>query len=230
MYGYAFWVWILIDLGLFMFILCRPDSVNFRWQHCLTALLLISTSGRWLNPNRLAWFNAPLANTYHFVAIGTSGTRYNLTPDFFAPYDYIFTMNWFDYLSRKKQLTGPYATTMEKRYATMTGRQLAESQARRGTKMEDLSRTSELTVLLQHYIRNWNTKRHNHSKLQFLKPPALLNTTLPEVIIPLDDRIDSVEIVRFQTVLLETTVTREQAEVCITVRIPQPVSNFEKPQ
>ena len=222
LYGYAFWMWILIDLSVFLLVLKRPVCLqSFKWQHFLIALVLIGVSSRWLNPNRLAWFNAPLCNTYHFVAVGDSGARYALTPQFFAPYDYVFTMNWFEYVSTQRQVTGPYGTTMNGRFSAMSGSQLANTQIERGNKAADPILTAELTRFLQEYLRNWNTRRSNSASMfQQLKPPVLLNTTLKPVKIPLQERIESVEIVRVRTVLLDATVDREQVEVCLTVAVP----------
>lgn len=221
LFGYAFWMWALIDLSVFLFVKFCPHRLNsFRWQHVLISMLLISTSWRWLSPNQLAWFHAPLCNNYRFVAVGSSGTRYVLPPQFFAPYDYIFTMNSFDYAATQRTISGPYATTVNTDIVVMPGLQLAEIDARSPAKPADPVSTAELTRFLKNYLQHWNTNRSNASAFGIIEPPSLLNATLEDVVIPAHEQIKLVEVIRVRSVLLPDTVVKMDVEVCLTVAIP----------
>ncbi len=220
LYGYAFWLWILIDASALVFVFFRREVVcELKWQHAVLAALLIATSSRWLNPNRLAWFNAPLANSYQFVAVTDKQKRYELPPEFFAPYDYIFTMKWFEYASEQRQVTGPYATTMDRRYALMTGDALRRTQEQRGQKQRDEIRVEELSRFLKRYMKNWNTKRNNSSALQYLKPPTLLNSTCKTANIPVDETVLAIEIQRIRTVFNQGSIERKNMNMCLRVDV-----------
>ena len=222
LYGYAFWLWICIDLSLFVFLLRRRQVFDaFRWQHLFLALLLVATSGRWLSPNRLAWFNSRLANTYQFVAVTSEDRRVELPSKFFAPYDYQFTMNWFEYLSTKSQVTGPYATTMDSRVATLTGEQILEKQEMRGRKERDMERTAELTKFLSTFAGNWNRRRTSAGMFGSFQPPALLNTTHAPARILSTERIAAIEVVRIRSVMLSDRIDVNPTETCLRVSVPQ---------
>jgi hypothetical protein len=221
MYGYAFWMWAMIDLCVFLFVLRRPAEFTFRWQYCLIALILVGTSGRWLKPNKLAWFNTPLSNVFRVVAISDSGATYDLSPRFFAPYDYIFTMQMFGFASAHQQLTGPYGATSDVRLTGRSGPELAAAQFKKAGTRPNTNRANELKTLIAACVRNRDTARRQATVFAWLRTPPLLNTTLSECPIPDGERIRFVRLIRIRSFLTADTVVREEVEECLMIEIPR---------
>lgn len=67
-------------------------------------MVLIGGSSVWFKPVNLAWYDTNLAYTTRFEATGQSGVRYKLSPDYFAPYQYPFTLGNFSYLVDRPHL------------------------------------------------------------------------------------------------------------------------------
>lgn len=216
MFGYSFWAWILIDGTLFVFVFNRPNDFKFGWSECIVAFLLVGSSGLWLNPNRLAWFNAPLANSYRVFATTSEGESFEIAPAEFAPYDYLFTMQFFSAISSQHQLVGPYGATSVSQRALMDGAVLAVAQAKTGERKPDLVLRGQLTSLLSRYVIEWNSGRDNHSTLSFLATPALLNSTVPKTR-PAGSKIVAVRIVRVRSYLTDETAVRETVEECLEI-------------
>lgn len=220
LYGYIFWVWILIDVAVFWFILKQPEHFRFDWKTCVLAFVLVGTSRFWLNPNRLAWFNSPLANTYQIEATTSDGETIVVNPSSFAPYDYIFTMQMFAPISSQPQLTAPYGATSVAKNATAMGSELAAYESRK-TQVVDPVLRGQLSKLIRRYAESWNAGRDGQSALAFLHTPALLNTTLQKTKMA-GKGIVAVKVVRVRSFLATDTVVRERVEECLVIDLNEP--------
>ena len=216
MYGYSFWLWILIDLSAFFFVLKQPDDFRFGWGNCVIAFLLIGSSFAWLNPNRLAWFNAPLANSYRVICTTVDGDTFEIAPWEFAPYDYIFTMQLFSRISAKQQLVGPYGATSISKIALLTGEKAAALQAKAPAHKPESVLQQQLGALIRQYVQAWNAGRDNRTMFAFLSTPSLLNTTLPKGRLT-DKQIVVARVVRIQSYLADETVVKETVEECLKI-------------
>lgn len=220
LYGYFFWLWVLVDASLLIFVFRRPDVMqNFRWQHAVLAALLVASSSRWLSPNRLAWFNAPLSNSWRLVAETDSGRRIELQPEFFAPYDNIFVMGAFEYLSTANVVSGPYATTMDPATATTSGPDLVERQRLKGHKDPSGPAVELLAEFLKRSAINFNRGLPRDSWLTRIAPPPMLKSTRPQQKIEDGERITRIQIHRVIHVLTPGTIEREDVPPCLVVEV-----------
>ena len=116
--GIFFWKWLLLDMVLFVIVWKHSRPLKFFSRpHFLMAAVLILFSALWLQPTDLSWFNSRITYTYRFVATGESGEQYSLSPQFFAPYDYQFTVGLFQYLTDHPLLPVAWGATDVRRVA-----------------------------------------------------------------------------------------------------------------
>jgi hypothetical protein len=108
--GIFFWQWIIVEAGLIVLLSrlwpAEGEPVNdiFTGQYFILSVILIGGSSIWFKPVNLAWYDTNMSYTTRFEATGESGTRYSLSPDFFAPYQYPFTLSDFSYLVDRPHL------------------------------------------------------------------------------------------------------------------------------
>ena len=115
LYGYLFWTWISLNAALLV-LLVRDRKTRkvdiYQPRHFVASVILIGFASYWCNPSGLAWLDTRLSYTYRFEAIGESGKRYTLTPEFFGPYAAVMTMGNFPYLVPDLGLlVGPYGVS-----------------------------------------------------------------------------------------------------------------------
>ena len=99
--GIFFWTWILADAALILVLVRRGGvfaSALFNRRAFAVSVILIISSGYWLDPTVLRWYDSPVTYKFTFEGIGPSGNTYELTPDFFSPNDYPFRLSGFSYL------------------------------------------------------------------------------------------------------------------------------------
>lgn len=118
--GIFFWQWILIELAIVILI---RSLIKNHWNsdsqpipfinrnHFILSIFLIGTSIIWVNPVRLAWYDTPISYTFRLEATGESGQKYVLPPRFFTPYDYVFTLGKFEYLTPDPRLSIIWGST-----------------------------------------------------------------------------------------------------------------------
>ena len=105
--GIAFWMWIVLEAGLLVLFLKRGGHqafLLFSRPYFVLSFALILGSAFWFRPTALVWYETRATYTYRFEAIGTSGERYALPPEFFEPYDHRFALSSFRFLSREPRL------------------------------------------------------------------------------------------------------------------------------
>lgn len=226
-YGFSFWSWMLVDLAVFLFILQQRDSFRFGLKECALGILLIGGSRFWLDPNRLAWFNARLTNTFHVVATLEDGSKLQVPPQALAPYDYIFTMQMFSGISNKQLLVGPYGATTSRSTAQSLGSKLKQIQRRTPNSQFTPRLTEQLRRLLHAYGTQWNAGRTNQSVFSTVSPPPVLNTTLAWEELT-EHRIQSLYLERRVHVLTEHSVVTEVAQECLRIELGS--ENLEEPE
>ena len=109
--GIFFWQWILIELALFAVLWYRPREQWFSVTAFFMSIVIIGGSPYWFKPNQLAWLDTAGTYTYRFSAELSDGRTVDLPPDFFAPYDYQFSLGGFQQLVQAPRLPISWGAT-----------------------------------------------------------------------------------------------------------------------
>ncbi len=182
--GICFWKWMALDAILFL-LFFRKGQVNhnsiFTPAHFRISLVLILSSNLWLNPIALAWYDAPITYTYRFVAIGESGQSYTLSPRFFAPYDYQFTIGGFHYLSSQPTLNITSGATRDRNLIptliqAKSLNQIEAIEAQKGKSRFYSKKANQFDNFIQEFVGHGNERRYQGTRFTFLQPPPLLWT------------------------------------------------------
>lgn len=116
-YGFFFWTWIALDVALLVYLyrhVDRQDNDVYGWLPFLVSLPLIGLGHLWSRAPHLGWYDTPLSYTYRIEAITDDGERLRVHPRALAPYEDVFTMGSFGYLTTTHAvLTGPYGVTAD---------------------------------------------------------------------------------------------------------------------
>lgn len=217
LYGFFFWTWILLDAALLGLLLAQPDvlrETGLGLAGLLLSMLLIATAIYWVKPPWLAWFDTGLTYTYRFEAIGESGQRYTLRPGYFAPYDDVFTMTSFRYLSDDhRMLTGAYGVTKSAEIADAIAAARSaeeifalEESAGRATYSEE--KAQRLVRFVSRYLANRNAREERPASGAALKPPMLFISHREGVVDTGSDRVKEI-IVREVTTWFDGKRPRE---------------------
>jgi hypothetical protein len=178
--GFLFWTWMLLDLALLL--LLFNDYRNKNWPiyskpYLLLSFILIGFGAFWAKPPALAWFDTRLTYTYKIDAITEQGSRYTLAPDFFAPYDDIFTMASFSYLvSEHHVLVGPYGVTQDAKIAAALASPVSAAEI---FKLENEMKKDKYNPVraeafydfILRFVANYNSKTSMGFALNWLSPP-----------------------------------------------------------
>lgn len=180
LYGFLFWPWMALDLALFWFLLRhvdRQDNDIYGILPFLVSLPLIGFGDLWAKPPKLGWYDTPLTYTYRIDVLTADGERERLHPRAFAPYEDVFTMASFGYLSGDHPvLVGAYGVTMDG--SVREGLDAArsaqdvfalEQETDRVTYRE--SRTRRFEHFLRTYIDNYNKASEHDWPWYWFHPP-----------------------------------------------------------
>ena len=116
MSGIFFWKWVLLDAAVLILFLKDKQIQSlpiFSRGYFVLSILLIAGCQLWFKPVNLAWYDARASYSARFKAIGKSGKEYFLSPHFFAPYDYQFTINGFNSYCRIPNLKITWGATFD---------------------------------------------------------------------------------------------------------------------
>lgn len=121
-FGYFFWKWMLVHLGLLILLRHWEDEGSrqsrlFHWKGFVLAIPIIGAASITFQSAGLAWYDTPLTHSYRYEALGESGKRYAVPTRLLAPYHEEFTMAYFDYLYTNKSLVSPYGATIDREVA-----------------------------------------------------------------------------------------------------------------
>ena len=121
MSGIFFWKWVLLD-ALILTLFLRNKRFRalpiFTRGHFVLSIILIGGCPLWFKPVNLSWYDSGLSYADRTHVIGVSGKEYTLSPHFFAPYDYKFTVGGFNFFSREPRLSITWGSTRDPVVAT----------------------------------------------------------------------------------------------------------------
>lgn len=181
--GICFWKWMLLNAAL-LFLFCRKDFAPipiFTRGHFLLSIILIGTAGLWTAPVNLSWLDSRVAYTYRFEAVSPDGRTWTLSPRFFAPYDYQFTLGDFGYLAGQPQLGIVWGAIMDPSLARALERVTAPEQVRaletkRGRVALDPSRAAVFDHFIRRFAGNWNQRGSKGGWWRLVRAPRQLWT------------------------------------------------------
>ncbi len=106
--GMLFWKWIAVELALLWFLLSKRRIRTlhiFTPAHFLTSVVLILGCKVWVTAQDLSWYDTPLTYTVRLTGVGASGQGYALPTRYTAPYNDMFFLAPFHYLTPHPQIT-----------------------------------------------------------------------------------------------------------------------------
>ncbi len=169
--GIFFWQWIMLEIGL-SWLLTRTwfikNYVFFNTPLFLLSIVLILTASFWAKPVPLAWYDANAAYTYKFEAITGNQHKHELSPRFFSPYTYQFSLGKFGYLVNRPLLGIVWGSTQNK--AVINGlkqvsnlSELSALERKIGTVKYNAKKAARFDQFIQQYISNLN--QHKRPRL-----------------------------------------------------------------
>lgn len=203
LYGFFFWTWIGLDLALLALLIATiPPRAGpvYGADRFVLSILLIGFGAFWARPPELGWYDTPLSYTYRLTARTSSGDEVRLHPRFFAPYEDIFTMGSFAYLSKEPRLPiGPYGVTYDTAARDLLNAARNEEDVFRVEKRTGLSRYDpDRAAAFHEFIRRFVANRNRrparlstvyaaHAPLQFWsftgEIPDLQNERVREIVV-----------------------------------------------
>ncbi len=182
LYGFFFWTWMLLDLALMVLLLRTGDPARElalgRPATLLLSFVLIATAFQWARPPWLGWFDTTLTYTYRVEALDEAGSRHLLRPEFFTPYEDVFTMTPFAYTATgHRVLTSSYGVTKDVAVArALAGAETAQAvlavEEALGEPRHDAARTARLRDFLRRYVASRNAHGGRPFALSAITPPA----------------------------------------------------------
>lgn len=182
--GICFWHWVVLESIFFLlFFWQKKEAIYsiFSWRYFVISWFLILGFSIGFQPVTLAWIDAPIAYTYRFEAIGSSGQAYNLSPNFFAPYDYQFILGDFSFLSDQPILrTFGSAIFQDNLFDDLKEVQslgdIEDLEMIKGSVAFNSEKVNQFQLFCQHFISNWNRRHLTTIEVDILKSPPLLWT------------------------------------------------------
>ena len=179
--GICFWMWVALEAGL-LFLFLRKDGIAssriFSKSHLLISLILIGGGNVWCRIIKLSWHDSPVSYTYRFVASMEGGGTVQLTPNFFAPYDYQFTLSSFGYLTSNRRLPIVWGATGSEISRLLTeansSDQIIEYEKSHGIIKYDAIKAKQLDIFMNQYIGHWNARHSKDSWYTGIQAPRQL--------------------------------------------------------
>jgi len=203
--GIFFWKWLVLDIVLLLVLWKQRDGQPiFTRPYFLASVGLILTSPLWLQPTDLSWFNSRITYTYRMVATVESGEEFSLSPQFFAPYDYQFTIGLLQYLSEHPLLPVAWGATDLREVADAVvdpddPLALAGLEAELGRDFYDPDRAEVFDGFVRDFVSEVNRRETKTDWVSWFAPVPQL------VIFERDDAFDGEERIVSVTVLLVTS-------------------------
>ncbi len=178
-YRFLFWPWMALDAALLVVLWndrrARELGIYTR-RHFALSVLLVASAGVWAEPPHLGWFDTRVSHAYRLEALGESGRRYRLTPAYFSPYDEIFTMTSFAYLSEHPVLVAPYGVTKSRALAealerATTGEEVLALERESGRSRYDAARAAAWQDFVRRFVANRNASGERLAALGAVRPP-----------------------------------------------------------
>lgn len=182
--GICFWVWILIDFSLVILLLQKNGfSKIFKFNKFQIALfiLLILSSIKWNRGGILFWHDSPMNYTFKFEAHAEDGKTYPLPPNFFAPYDYQFTIGRIGHFDKNLLLPITWGGTSKNiskwfRETQPSNEEIFKYEKENGYSRYDENKKILFENFIQTYIQNWNKRLSKKIGLNAFQSPRYLWT------------------------------------------------------
>ncbi len=180
--GIFFWRWIVMELALIAF-LRRDDLVSklkiFTSAYVLIAAALVFFGPWWAKPTDLSWIEAPVNYVYRFGAVDASGNTGELSPEFFQPFDYAFTLSPFGYLAPDPQLPVVWGAIRERDIAVELNdassvEEILAIEQTRGWDQFDSARAETMDRFISTFVGNWNLRGGEANPASVIGPPRQL--------------------------------------------------------
>ncbi len=206
MYGICFWVWVIMDLG-FLWLLWQKDGISqffrFNKYQMLFSFALIFFCYRWNTLTALSWHSSPLGYTYRFEALCEDGNTYHLPPQFFAPYDFQFTMNNFKYLQKEPLFNTFWGATNAStaRYFRQKPsiEEIFEYEEAQFSSYYDETRKLVFEDFMKKWLKNWNERLSNKTWMSAIQAPEHLWTFPLKTFPNQPQRIEKVKVIEMTT-------------------------------
>lgn len=186
--GICFWQWMLIDIAFIYLLYIKSNKSYLNPSYLpiytrITLTLLIAVSPFWMGAARLGWHDSPVNYIYQLRAFDSENNSEVLTPAYFTPYEYPFTLNSLQFLSESKTLPISWGATRELTLA----KELAESSSKQdilelieqqgSVKFEEL-RAKYFDRFVADFVRNKQAKKDHKSWFDHFPAPLYLFTKL----------------------------------------------------
>ncbi len=197
LFGFLFWTWMALDAALLALVVSgrmRMPVDVFSRRNLFVSLLLISSAAWWARPPVLGWFDTRVNYTYKIDAHMADGTRVRLAPQFFAPYEDVFTMASFGYLvADHPLLVGPYGVSADRRVAEALREPtdaagLLRIERELGAARFDAARSADFANFIKRFVANRNGSGPMGATWYALAPPRQFwsfDGSLPDAAVPI---------------------------------------------
>ncbi len=222
--GIFFWKWMVLDVGLIALLWkYQAETVRFLFTRRKAALsvIIIGFAYLYFSPTPAGWFDTRANNFYEFEASDVNGSVYNLSRNFWAPYDLPFVQDQFFYLSEDRVLVGTYGTQHNFGLARLTNaadsrQDIEQVWEEYGTLRYSESRAAAFDAFVIRFFRNANARMDKTVVPAFLRPPHHITTFPPENAFELQSPIERVRIRYVETfyngdkiIVLQDKIIRE---------------------
>lgn len=187
--GILFWRWMALEVALLIF-LFRDRLITvlpiFNWRYAVLGSGLVVLAPFWSMPVNLAWLDSPVTYSYRFFATDAAGNVAQLSPQFFRPYDYQFSLGAFEYLSGDADLFPHFwgavsdREILEEVYAAATADEILRLEDRFGSLLFDEARARDFDSFITTTVSNWNERGSPNRLWRLIKAPDQIWTVNPD--------------------------------------------------
>ena len=179
-FGFLFWTWMLLDLALLVLLVRdrqRQTIAIYSQPKFILSIVLIASSGIWAKPPTLGWLDTRLNYMYVLDAELVDGERVRLSPVYFAPYEDVFAMASFDFLSRKHNvLVHAYGVTRDSEIASLLyepvdPQALFEIEDTYGTRRFNAEKSARFERFVKRYMTHKNARGETGTALYAMHSP-----------------------------------------------------------
>ncbi len=182
--GILFWQWMLLESGFLVLIrtLWYQQPVPFiSTGHFILSALIIAGTKYWITPVGLAWYDVPISYTVRLEGVTSDNQRYSLSPRFFEPYEFQFSLGSFRYLSTKPQLSVTWGASTEREAADLlllakTPEQVHEVERSHGENRFNAIKTAAFEEFIQTFVSNLNKRGSKSTVLSMFHSPRQIWT------------------------------------------------------
>ncbi len=182
--GILFWKWIVLEVGLLIFMLQSKTAKKLPFFNPATFVVsvLFIGAGKYLfQPTNLSWYDSPVSYAFRFEGQGEDGNVYEISPQLFNPYDYQFTMGAFRYLSESPTIPVVWGAVFDRAVAeeVLKVRNLDDIRALE-EELNQITFNPEKAQVMDQFIRRWAdryaTEKRAAASWERLKAPPQLVT------------------------------------------------------